>query len=99
MNPADELRAAAHLMRNPVHITTGATLPDLRDALTRAETAEAAIARARAHHQPTEGLGHGPDGYGDIPQACTSCGTSDELAIPWPCDTVLALDGPPEPTT
>jgi hypothetical protein len=66
----------------------------------QAARAEAAIARVRAIHQPTEGLGYDsdeddtPGSYGDIAQACTTCGTSGEYGIRWPCPTIRALDEP-----
>ncbi|MER7813769.1 hypothetical protein, partial [Streptomyces sp900116325] len=57
---------------------------------------EAAVARVRQLHRPVEGLGRdsddNPGGYGLINQACTTCGTPDELAVPWPCDTIRALN-------
>ncbi|MEU3603758.1 hypothetical protein ABZ714_34385 [Streptomyces sp. NPDC006798] len=56
MNPADELRAAAFLMRNPMHITTGVTLPDLAaqlaDWLDHAATAHDASVAAAASVWP-----------------------------------------------
>ncbi|MFB7845486.1 hypothetical protein ACFC34_00420 [Streptomyces sp. NPDC056053] len=61
------------------------------------ERAQDTIARARALHQPTEGLGFGcdeddtPGSYGDIAQACTSCGTAGEYGVRWPCPTIRAL--------
>ncbi|MFE0808183.1 hypothetical protein ACFW34_11955 [Streptomyces sp. NPDC058848] len=64
----------------------------------RAERAEAAIGRVRALHQPAQGLGYDsdeddtPGSYGQIAQACTTCGTTDEYAVRWPCDTIRALD-------
>ncbi|MEU4256297.1 hypothetical protein AB0B42_00545 [Streptomyces fradiae] len=73
------------------------------EAVQRAETAEAARDRVRALHQPTPGVGFGPDddptpgAYGDIAQACTSCGTADEFAVRWPCPTIRALGGPARP--
>ena len=43
-------------------------------------------------HQPvTDGMGFTEDGYGSISPACSSCGTSDEYAVPWPCPTVTAI--------
>ena len=42
-------------------------------------------------HQPvTDGMGFTEDGYGGISPACSSCGTSDEYAVPYPCPTVTA---------
>ncbi|MFJ8855138.1 hypothetical protein [Streptomyces sp. NPDC102437] len=65
------------------------------------ERTEAALARVRALHQPTQGLGFGcdedPRSYGDIAQACTSCGKADEYGVRWPCPTIRALDE--QPTT
>lgn len=77
----------------------GAELVRLRE---RAEQAEAAIARVRALHRPVEGLGYGPDdddtpgAYGDIAQVCSSCGTSGEHGVRWPCPTIAALNPPKE---
>ena len=43
-------------------------------------------------HQPvTDGMGFTEDGYGGISPACSSCGTSDEYAVPYPCPTVTAI--------
>jgi hypothetical protein len=63
----------------------------------------ARIAQVRALHQPDPDgrTGYQPDAddtpgaYGDIAQACRECGSSD-LAVRWPCPTILALD-PPAP--
>jgi hypothetical protein len=62
----------------------------------RAELAEAQakIDAALALHQPFPDCGQGylPDGsYGYIEPACLVCGTADEYAVPWPCDTAKAL--------
>jgi hypothetical protein len=55
----------------------------------------AAIARVRELHQPTGGHGwKATGGYGDITPACTTCGTSGEYAVPYPCPTIRALDDP-----
>lgn len=65
----------------------------------RAETAEAKLAAVRALHQVAAGVGWNPDddltpgAYGDIKQACTTCGTVGEYAVRWPCPTIAALDG------
>lgn len=62
--------------------------------------AEAAIARARAMHQPTEGLGFDsdeddtPGSYGYIAQVCGACGKPDEYGVRWPCATTRALNDP-----
>lgn len=64
--------------------------------------AQAAIERVRALHQPDPDgrSGYQPDdddtpgAYGDIAQACKECGSSD-LAVRWPCPTILALDDVP----
>ena len=43
-------------------------------------------------HQPvTDGMGFTEHGYGGISPACSSCGTSDEYAVPYPCPTVEAI--------
>ena len=39
----------------------------------------------------TDGMGFTEDGYGGISPACSSCGTSDEYAVPYPCPTVTAI--------
>ncbi|MEO3978814.1 hypothetical protein [Streptomyces sp. CAU 1734] len=56
----------------------------------------AAVARVRALHQPTRGLGYDSDEddgtYGVVYKACTTCGHSSEYAVRWPCDTIRALD-------
>lgn len=56
----------------------------------------AAIERVRELHQPTEGMGYYFDenrwDYGTIDSACTTCGTVNEYAIPYPCPTIRALD-------
>lgn len=49
---------------------------------------------AIALHQPDPdgGTGYHPGGgYGDIDPACSTCGTSDEYAVPWPCQTYESL--------
>lgn len=55
----------------------------------------AAERRLLEAHQQVEGNGYEPDDpgerYGPIASACSSCGTSDEYAVPWPCPTVRAL--------
>ncbi|MGW3164801.1 hypothetical protein ACWC9Q_18395 [Streptomyces sp. NPDC001142] len=67
------------------------------------ERDQAALARVRALHRPTQGLGFGcdedntPGSYGDIAQVCTSCGTAGEYGVRWPCPTIRALDE--QPTT
>lgn len=44
-------------------------------------------------HQPvTDGMGFTEDGYGGISPACSSCGTSDEYAVPYPCPTVAKVE-------
>lgn len=54
----------------------------------------ASIQRVRDLHRPVTGLGYREDGsYGDIDPACSTCGTDDEYAVPWPCPTIRALDG------
>ena len=47
----------------------------------------------RALHQPVQdGLGYLDDGsYGTISPACSTCGTHDEYAVPWPCPTARAV--------
>jgi hypothetical protein len=49
------------------------------------------VTRIEALHYPVPGFGYTPEGYGDINPACSSCGTDDEYAVPWPCDTVRAI--------
>lgn len=68
-----------------------------------AERTQAAIDQVRALHQPDPDgrSGYKPDdddtpgAYGDIAQACQECGSGD-LAVRWPCPTILTLD-PPAP--
>lgn len=46
------------------------------------------------HRDAGPGMGHDtPSGdyYGDFPTSCTTCGTSDEYAVAWPCPTARAL--------
>lgn len=58
----------------------------------RLERARVAIATIRALHQPTSGAGFLADGgRGDIDPACSTCGTSDEYAVPYPCPTICAI--------
>lgn len=60
---------------------------DLQVALLRAR-----IDGALFLHASGAGQGYLPDGtYGWIEPACTTCGTEDEYAVPWPCPTVRAL--------
>jgi hypothetical protein len=64
--------------------------------------AEVAAKRAIVElHSPTNEEEHGsPQGflgggrYGYIEPACITCGTFDEYAVPWPCDTIKALAQP-----
>ena len=52
----------------------------------------AALKKVLELHQPvTDGMGFTEDGYGGISPACSSCGTSDEYAVPYPCPTVTAI--------
>lgn len=73
---------------------------ELRELRTRAEDAKAKLAAVRALHQVATGVGWNPDGdstpgaYGDIEQACATCGTVGEYAVRWPCPTITAADGP-----
>ncbi|MFE5332919.1 hypothetical protein ACFRCG_41705 [Embleya sp. NPDC056575] len=67
-----------------------------RDALyAERDQLAAAAQRVRDLHQPIgDGLGYvdGGSDYGDIAPACSTCGTHDEYAVPWPCATIRALD-------
>jgi len=69
-------------------------------AIARVDELLAVTERVRALHQPTQGLGYdsdeddAPRSYGQIAQACTTCGTTDEYAVRWPCATVRALGEP-----
>ncbi|MEU9760257.1 hypothetical protein AB0D98_10915 [Streptomyces sp. NPDC047987] len=97
-----EITAQAARITTLEHVAAGnrkhvaAIVPEL-------ESAQAALAGARALHQPTEGLGFGcdedetPGSYGDIAQVCTSCGTASEYGVRWPCPTIRALNE--QPTT
>lgn len=75
----------------------GAILRDMISALesVRAErdAALAAIERVRAMHARRDDLKH-PDHEGPV---CDGCGDTNGFASPWPCPTVAALDGAPEP--
>jgi hypothetical protein len=53
--------------------------------------AQAQLAAVRALHQPVDGLGF-RDGEYTTGTACSSCGTSDEFAVWWPCSTVRVLE-------
>ena len=63
--------------------------------MTRDE-AIAELRRLREWHEPIEGggMGYGPTGggYGRIDPACSTCGTPDEYAVPYPCNTAQVLD-------
>lgn len=54
----------------------------------------AVVREVAALHQPVQdGLGELDDGsYGTISPACSTCGTHDEYAVPWPCPTARALE-------
>ena len=60
-----------------------------RAAESRADAAEAAIARVRELHQPR------PDDYPGAVRYCSDCLRADEgnPDIEWPCATIRALDG------
>ncbi|SEN90755.1 hypothetical protein, partial [Nonomuraea pusilla] len=66
-----------------------------REAEARAEQAEAAIARVRELHKPFQRR--------DDVAYCDHCSVSSGsewrryVLVPWPCDTLVALDGPQEP--
>ena len=65
---------------------------DLTAKVERMEALEAALEKVLELHQPvTDGMGFTEDGYGGISPACSSCGTSDEYAVPYPCPTVTAI--------
>ena len=65
---------------------------DLTAKVKRMEALEAALKKVLELHQPvTDGMGFTEDGYGGISPACSSCGTSDEYAVPYPCPTVTAI--------
>lgn len=52
------------------------------------------IATVLALHQPTDGMGYEPDNggsYGEMSRVCTTCGTSDEYGVKWPCATARAV--------
>ena len=70
--------------------------PDLAraviDLTAKVELRDKALEAVLALHQPvTDGMGFTEDGYGGISPACSSCGTSDEYAVPYPCPTVTAI--------
>lgn len=55
-----------------------------------------AIRQVRALHEPIVEGGQGYDEGGNytyIQPCCTTCGTSDEYAVQWPCATIRALNG------
>ena len=65
------------------------------------DDALAAIERARAIHR-NAGQSQGYDsrfkgGYGMLGDCCAACGSHGEYGVEWPCPTVAALDGAPEP--
>lgn len=68
-----------------------------RDALSlrereRLTLARAVVAVADLHKPITDGSGFTDEGgYGSINPACSSCGTGDEYAVPWPCPTITAI--------
>ena len=65
---------------------------DLTAKVERMEALEAALEKVLELHQPvTDGMGFTEHGYGGISPACSSCGTSDEYAVPYPCPTVEAI--------
>ena len=72
---------------------------DLTAKVERMEALEAALEKVLELHQPvTDGMGFTEDGYGGISPACSSCGTSDEYAVPYPCPTVTAFTSALEAT-
>ena len=52
------------------------------------DQARAAIARIRALHQPYPSLASRTDR-----RTCAHCNGLASYAVPWPCDTIQALDG------
>lgn len=60
----------------------------------------AVVREVAALHQPVQdGLGYLGDGsYGTISPACSTCGTHDEYAVPWPCPTARAVQALTETT-
>ncbi|MFF0409125.1 hypothetical protein ACFYUY_01650 [Kitasatospora sp. NPDC004745] len=70
--------------------------PAIEELIQRAEQAEARIAAARALHRPVSDRAGWLDSgtYDGVDPACDTCGAAD-MATPWPCPTISALDGPP----
>ena len=59
------------------------------------DRALATLNRVRELHRPYGdiGMGYRSDGsYGELSPVCSTCGTPDEYATPFPCATIRALD-------
>lgn len=73
----------------------------IAEARAERDAALAAIERVRAIHLnagPSQGYGSQfKGGYGMLGDCCESCGSHGEYGVEWPCPTIQALDGAPEP--
>ena len=78
-----------------VHAEERKEVEDERDA------ALAALERVRVIHRnagPSQGYdSRFKGGYGMLGDCCGACGSHGEYGVEWPCPTVAALDGAPEP--
>lgn len=65
------------------------------------DAALAAVERVRAIHRnagPSQGYSSDiKGGYGMLGDCCAECGSHGEYGVEWPCPTIAALDGAPEP--
>ena len=95
MTDRDDARAALDQLaeHDPANAATvGRYLEHLEDLNNHLAQHSAAAGKVLELHQPvTDGMGFTEDGYGGISPACSSCGTSDEYAVPYPCPTVTAI--------
>lgn len=78
------------------------SLADALEAATRErDAALAAVERVRVIHRnagPSQGYdSRFKGGYGMLGDCCAACGSHGEYGVEWPCPTVAALDGAPEP--
>ena len=78
----------------PEHPPTPARVPEQGEA-------SAAIERVRELHRnagPSQGYSSRfSGGYGTLGDCCSACGSHGEYGVEWPCPTIAALDGAPEP--
>lgn len=92
-------------MKGEIHMPGRVFLSGVINALEAAgaerDAALARIAEAAKLHQ-NAGPSQGYDsrfrgGYGMLGDCCAACGSHGEYGVEWPCPTVAALDGAPEP--